>query len=180
MIFTLKLKVFKCVFLWNQAREEYRLEKYRKKVEWAVDVIQRQYVQWKVRMIRSPIDMQQISIIIFLHFIVATKISINTTHAITAKYFKPNMLWMDGCAEVLNRNFNAIKSYLSQMEGNWIILFYVMDNVSVRVSFLQCHKYRKRFDSIARSRMREKVTASIIFKDRKSSYDLRLFSINSL
>lgn len=92
MIFTLKLKVFKCVFLWNQAREEYRLEKYRKKVEWAVDVIQRQYVQWKVRMIRSPIDMQQISIIIFLHFIVATKISINTTHAITAKYFKPNML----------------------------------------------------------------------------------------
>lgn len=38
-------------FLRNQAREEYRLEKYRKKVEWAVDVIQRQYVQWKVQMI---------------------------------------------------------------------------------------------------------------------------------
>nr|CAD7194830.1 unnamed protein product [Timema douglasi] len=34
----------------------------------------------------------------------------------------------------------------------------------------QCHKYRLRFDQTARNRMREKVTASIIFKDRKTSY----------
>ncbi|GFS50736.1 unconventional myosin-Ib [Trichonephila inaurata madagascariensis] len=33
-----------------------------------------------------------------------------------------------------------------------------------------CHKYRLRFDQTARNRMREKVTASMIFKDRKSSY----------
>nr|CAD7586434.1 unnamed protein product [Timema genevievae] len=33
-----------------------------------------------------------------------------------------------------------------------------------------CHKYRLRFDQTARNRMREKVTASIIFKDRKTSY----------
>ncbi|CAG0922596.1 unnamed protein product, partial [Notodromas monacha] len=34
----------------------------------------------------------------------------------------------------------------------------------------KCHTYRMRFDQTARNRMREKVTASIIFKDRKASY----------
>ena len=40
-------------------------------------------------------------------------------------------------------------------------------------SFLQCQRYRHRFDQIARNRMREKVTASIIFKNRKASYPKR-------
>ncbi|KAK3851400.1 hypothetical protein Pcinc_041950 [Petrolisthes cinctipes] len=34
----------------------------------------------------------------------------------------------------------------------------------------RCHRYRLQFDQTARNRMREKVTASIIFKDRKASY----------
>ncbi|XP_050303869.1 unconventional myosin-Ib [Anthonomus grandis grandis] len=34
----------------------------------------------------------------------------------------------------------------------------------------RCHKYRLSFDQTARNRMREKVTASFIFKDRKCSY----------
>ncbi|GBN91590.1 Unconventional myosin-Ib [Araneus ventricosus] len=34
----------------------------------------------------------------------------------------------------------------------------------------RCHKYRLRFDQTARNRMREKVTASLLFRDRKSSY----------
>ncbi|XP_042900119.2 unconventional myosin-Ib [Parasteatoda tepidariorum] len=34
----------------------------------------------------------------------------------------------------------------------------------------RCNKYRLRFDQTARNRMREKVTASLIFKDRKTSY----------
>ncbi|XP_059080796.1 uncharacterized protein LOC131878708 isoform X1 [Tigriopus californicus] len=34
----------------------------------------------------------------------------------------------------------------------------------------RCHRYRFRYDQVARNRMREKVTASIIFKDRKASY----------
>lgn len=37
----------------------------------------------------------------------------------------------------------------------------------------RCHKYRLKFDQTARNRMREKVTASFIFKDRKSSYPRR-------
>ncbi|XP_067131033.1 unconventional myosin-Ib isoform X1 [Centruroides vittatus] len=34
----------------------------------------------------------------------------------------------------------------------------------------RCHKYRMQFDQTARNRMREKVTACFIFKDRKASY----------
>lgn len=34
----------------------------------------------------------------------------------------------------------------------------------------RCQRYRQRFDQTARNRMREKVTASIIFRDRKASY----------
>ncbi|KAK4881521.1 hypothetical protein RN001_004840 [Aquatica leii] len=34
----------------------------------------------------------------------------------------------------------------------------------------RCYKYRLKFDQTARNRMREKVTASFIFRDRKSSY----------
>lgn len=38
---------------------------------------------------------------------------------------------------------------------------------------LQCYKYRKMFDQVSRNRMREKLTASIIFKNRKISYAIR-------
>ncbi|GAB6030643.1 hypothetical protein CHUAL_007499 [Chamberlinius hualienensis] len=34
----------------------------------------------------------------------------------------------------------------------------------------RCHKYRQQFDQTSRNKLREKVTASIIFKDKKSSY----------
>ncbi|XP_025410407.1 unconventional myosin-Ia isoform X2 [Sipha flava] len=34
----------------------------------------------------------------------------------------------------------------------------------------RCHKYRNKFDQTSRNRMREKVTASFIFKNRKASY----------
>lgn len=37
----------------------------------------------------------------------------------------------------------------------------------------RCQRYRNTFDQTARNRMREKVTASIIFKDRKSLYPER-------
>ena len=41
------------------------------------------------------------------------------------------------------------------------------------IFFFQCERFRTRFDQTARNRMREKVTASLIFKDRKSSYPRR-------
>ena len=46
-------------------------------------------------------------------------------------------------------------------------------------SWFQCQRYRQRYDQIARNRMREKVTASIIFKSRKASYPKRYFHILS-
>lgn len=38
------------------------------------------------------------------------------------------------------------------------------------INHFQCYIYRKSFDQTARNRMREKVTASIIFKERKTLY----------
>lgn len=40
----------------------------------------------------------------------------------------------------------------------------------------RCYIYRRSFDQTSRNRMREKVTASIIFKDRKASYPKRYMS----
>lgn len=46
-VFLEELKFFFCRF--SQAQEEYRLIKYRKQAHWAVGVLQRLYIQWKVR-----------------------------------------------------------------------------------------------------------------------------------
>ena len=42
-------------------------------------------------------------------------------------------------------------------------------NMMIEMDF-QCYRYRLRFDQTARNRMREKVTASLIFRDKKVSY----------
>lgn len=34
----------------------------------------------------------------------------------------------------------------------------------------RCYKYRQKFDQTSRNRMREKLTASLLFKDKKKSY----------
>lgn len=44
----------------------------------------------------------------------------------------------------------------------------------------KCYLYRSSFDQTSRNRMREKVTASIIFKDRKASYPRRYTHIHWL
>lgn len=54
--FTISATLFAIVMRYRiflQAREEYRIMKYHKQVEWAVGVIKRQYVQWKVCEIAS-------------------------------------------------------------------------------------------------------------------------------
>lgn len=50
---------------------------------------------------------------------------------------------------------------------------FLFATIMVVIPFFQCHRYRLRFDQVARNRMREKVTASIIFKERKASYSRR-------
>ncbi|XP_031619986.1 unconventional myosin-Ia isoform X2 [Contarinia nasturtii] len=38
----------------------------------------------------------------------------------------------------------------------------------------RCYKYRRMYDQVARNRMREKLTASVLFKNRKTSYPLSI------
>ena len=45
-----------------------------------------------------------------------------------------------------------------------------LDDESFYICHTQCHRYRLGFDQIGRNRMREKVTASFLFKTRKESY----------
>nr|XP_053637976.1 unconventional myosin-Ib-like [Cherax quadricarinatus] len=62
----------------------------------------------------------------------------------------------------------------SPVEGSWPPAPASLAEVSSLLRHLhhkwRCHRYRLQFDQTARNRMREKVTASIIFKDRKASY----------
>ncbi|XP_037791222.1 unconventional myosin-Ia-like [Penaeus monodon] len=62
----------------------------------------------------------------------------------------------------------------SPADGSWPPAPRTLQDLSLLLRRLhhkwRCHRYRLQFDQTARNRMREKVTASIIFKDRKASY----------
>ncbi|XP_050702341.1 unconventional myosin-Ia-like [Eriocheir sinensis] len=62
----------------------------------------------------------------------------------------------------------------SPIDGSWPPPPAAMAEVALQLRRLhhkwRCHRYRLQFDQTARNRMREKVTASIIFKERKASY----------
>ncbi|XP_071449354.1 unconventional myosin-Ia-like [Hetaerina americana] len=107
------------------AREEYRILKHRKQVEWAVNVIQKHYLSWKRRQFLLTLSCQLPS---------DSPISRDWPHSHQRRLADASLL-------------------LRRVHHKW-----------------RCHKYRLKFDQTARNRMREKVTASIIFKDRKASY----------
>ncbi|KAJ8921520.1 hypothetical protein NQ315_003138 [Exocentrus adspersus] len=108
------------------AREEYRILKHRKQVEWAARVIQRHYIQWKRRQFLLNL---------------------------------PRMLPNDADSPICREwpephgRLAECSNLLKKIHHRW-----------------RCHKFRLKFDQTARNRMREKVTASFIFKDRKCSY----------
>ncbi|XP_066996441.1 unconventional myosin-Ia [Anabrus simplex] len=109
-----------------RAREEYRILKHRKQVEWAVAIIQRHFIHWKRRQ--------------FL---------LRLTQQLPPETDSPiNRDW-----PTCHRRLAEPSLLLRRIHHKW-----------------RCHRYRLRFDQTARNRMREKVTASIIFKDRKASY----------
>ncbi|BES95755.1 Myosin tail [Nesidiocoris tenuis] len=112
--------------LYKVAREEYRILKRRKLVDWAVRVIQRQYIKWKRK-----------------QFLLLFAIEL------TAAYESPTYRDWPPCST----RFSETSLLLKRIYHKW-----------------RCHKYRSKFDQTARNRMREKVTASLIFKERKSSY----------
>ncbi|KAL1516445.1 hypothetical protein ABEB36_000361 [Hypothenemus hampei] len=109
-----------------RAREEYRILKYRKQVEWAARVIQRHYIQWKRRQYVLTLLEQ---------------LPPNSNSPLSDEW--PSCI----------PRFDEFSSLLKKIHHKW-----------------RCHKYRSMFDQTARNRMREKVTASYIFKDRKCLY----------
>nr|XP_018907050.1 PREDICTED: unconventional myosin-Ia isoform X2 [Bemisia tabaci] len=109
-----------------RAKEEYRIMKKRKQMEWAVNVIQRHYIRWKR-----------------LQFL------LQLSSELPADSDSPISHDWPPC----HRRLADTSLLLRRLHHKW-----------------RCHKYRLRFDQTARNRMREKVTASIIFKERKASY----------
>ncbi|XP_059485093.1 unconventional myosin-Ia-like isoform X6 [Neocloeon triangulifer] len=107
-----------------RAREEYRELKRRKQIEWAVQVIQTHYLQWRRR-----------------QYLQRLCVSLPSDSPVCRE-------WPMAAKRLADANL-----MLRRMHHKW-----------------RCHKYRLKFDQTARNRMREKVTASIIFKDRKASY----------
>ncbi|KAF4518594.1 hypothetical protein B566_EDAN012422, partial [Ephemera danica] len=154
--------------LYRVAREEYRELKRRKQIEWAVTIIQRHWIHWKEKMLSLTVP--------------------TLTVGIGAGGIQTTEIGGSGglCAEVMARvavsqtvSADAAKSNrdrlgLALLEGE--LTSGSMTSTFARENFFcgqvssMCHRYRLRFDQTARNRMREKVTASIIFKDRKASY----------
>ncbi|XP_054257245.1 unconventional myosin-Ib-like, partial [Macrosteles quadrilineatus] len=112
--------------LYRVAREEYRILKRRKQIEWAVGVIQRHFIMWKRRQMLIRLS-QQLTL---------------ETESPVCRDWPP-----------CHPRLSDTNMLLCRLHHKW-----------------RCHKYRLRFDQTARNRMREKVTASIIFKERKASY----------
>ncbi|KAL1132716.1 hypothetical protein AAG570_010668 [Ranatra chinensis] len=112
--------------LYKVAREEYRILKRRKLVDWAVRVIQRHFIKWKRRrfLLRLACELSPIS-------------------------DSPISREWPSCSSRLAET----SLLLRRLHHKW-----------------RCHKYRMKYDQTSRNRMREKVTASLIFKERKSSY----------
>uniref|UniRef100_A0ABK9N723 Myosin motor domain-containing protein n=1 Tax=Glossina morsitans morsitans TaxID=37546 RepID=A0ABK9N723_GLOMM len=112
--------------LYRVAREEYRSMKYKRQVQWAVDVISRNYHLWKMRQYLLTIPLR----------------------------LPPNTL------SPLSMDWPTAPKFLSETSRLLRAIYHRW----------KCFIYRNSFDQTSRNRMREKVTASIIFKDRKASY----------
>ncbi|XP_020716294.1 unconventional myosin-Ia isoform X2 [Ceratitis capitata] len=109
-----------------RARKEYTVMKYKRQVNWAVDVISRYYRHWKIR-----------------HFLLTIPMRL-----------PPNTL------SPLSSEWPTSPKFLAETSRLLRAIYHRW----------KCYIYRNSFDQTSRNRMREKVTASIIFKDRKASY----------
>ncbi|XP_037911056.1 unconventional myosin-Ib isoform X2 [Hermetia illucens] len=112
--------------LYRIARDEYRSIKHRKQVEWAIKVIYKHYIKWKIR-----------------------QFFLTLPHRLPPNTMSP-----------LSTEWPTAPKFLTETSR-------ILRNIYHR---WRCYIYRRSFDQTSRNRMREKVTASIIFKDRKASY----------
>lgn len=135
----------------NKAKEKHRITKFQGVAKLAVDIIQRQYLRWKQRQFLVTLTLR----------LPANSMSPISTEWVAAPRF------LTETSRLLRQIFHRwrVSAFSYAID---IFLF----DLFISFSF-QCYKYRKRFDQIARNRMREKLTASLIFKNRKLSYTLR-------
>ncbi|XP_059609895.1 unconventional myosin-Ia [Phlebotomus argentipes] len=124
----LRSSQIKIAKIWRSYRSnsEYRVVKYRRRVHWAVEVIQKHYIQWKRR-----------------HFLLLL----------------PHRLPLDSLSPLCTE-WPRVPHFLAETSQLLRKIYHRW----------RCYKYRKMFDQTARNRMREKVTASIIFRERKACY----------
>ncbi|XP_045467548.1 unconventional myosin-Ia [Harmonia axyridis] len=109
-----------------KAREQFLLLKERKEREWAANLIQRHYIQWKRR-----------------------QYLLSLSESLSPEANSPiNRDWPTCHPKLVECN-----ELLRRIHHRW-----------------RCYKFRLNFDQTSRNRMREKVTASFIFRDRKCSY----------
>ncbi|XP_075148090.1 myosin 95E [Haematobia irritans] len=111
--------------MWRN-REQNHTVKYKQRGNWAVDVIERTYIQYKTRQYLLTIP-----------------------HKLPPNTLSP-----------LTMDWPVAPSFLAETSRLLRAIYHRW----------KCYLYRSSFDQTSRNRMREKVTASIIFKDRKASY----------
>lgn len=136
-----------------QAKEKHRVTKFRKIAKWAVDQIQNQYIRWKQRQFLLTLTL---------------RLPTNSLSPISCEWITAPR-YLTETSRLLKIIFHKWRVILTK----WI---YPKKKKNGKIDWLidfQCYKYRKMFDQVARNRMREKLTASLIFKNRKSLYALR-------
>ncbi|KAJ4450178.1 hypothetical protein ANN_01585 [Periplaneta americana] len=135
-----------------RAREEYRILKRRKQVEWAVNIIQRHYIRWKRRQFLLRL---------------ARQLPPESESPISREW-PPCHRRLAETSLILRRIHHKWRRCITYVPEKLPSKYGVHSEEYLLIR--TCHKYRLKFDQTARNRMREKVTASIIFKDRKASY----------
>ena len=122
--------------------------KQRRKQEWAVIIIQKYYRRWQVG-----------------RWLIALAHNLPSESPVCRD-------WPRSPAIIKETSFLLRKLYHKWRVGDDQTAAIFTQNYKLFLPF-QCERFRTRFDQTARNRMREKVTASLIFKDRKSSYARR-------
>ncbi|CAG2162923.1 unnamed protein product [Oppiella nova] len=92
------------------------------------------------------------------------------------KIFIKNLRLMTELDDYRNERLNELATLIQKVWRAWtkrklfLQLIESQQIISRNYKTWKCYRYRLRFDQTARNRMREKVTASLIFRDKKVSY----------
>ncbi|XP_071788878.1 LOW QUALITY PROTEIN: unconventional myosin-Ia-like [Asterias amurensis] len=133
----------------HQARKEYRRRRYQAKCMWAAGIIHKFYIGWKVRKEHRK-HFKAHAAPMVMEFLLRY---IHTTYLRRLQQHLPTMSPLDytwpPCSILHTTTHKQLKNIFIRWRAN---------------------QYRKKFDEATRMRLGEKVTASILFKDKKTLY----------